>query len=106
MKKGLTFQTEEGIYSLRFSVNNLCKLEDLLGKPLAQLGDNVGLRELRTMFYCGITPSVTMEECGDIIGDIIEEKGIEEVNNLVTKALNISMGGDVSTVAPKGKKKV
>lgn len=108
MKKGITFQTETNIYSLRFSVNSLCKLEDLLGKPLSKLGDNVGLRELRTMFYCGITPSMTIEECGEVIDEIIEEKGIEELNNLLTKALNLSMGTE--SVAPievlQNKKKV
>ena len=106
MKKGVTFQTENGVYSLRFSINNLCKLEDLLGRPLAELGTNVGLREMRTMFYCGLTPSVSLEECGDIMGEVIEEKGVEELNSLLAKALNLGMGGDILNSPEMNKKKV
>lgn len=93
MKKGITFQTESGIYSLRFNVNSLCKLEDLLGRPLSKLGDNVGIRETRLMLYCGLTPSVSIEDCGEIMDEIITEKGVEELNNLMTKALNLAMNG-------------
>lgn len=106
MKKGITFQTNNEIYQLRFSVNNLCKLEDLLGKPLSKLGDNIGLRELRLMLYCGITPSMSLEECGEVLDDVIAEKGVEELNSILTKALNLSMGSTgVSPVEAVGHKK-
>ena len=98
MKKGLTFQTQNNIYSLRFSVNNLCKLEDLLGRPLSQLGDNIGLREMRTMFYCGLTPSMSLEQCGEVIDEILEEKGIDGLNDILDRALTLSIGS--GTVAP------
>lgn len=99
MKQFKTIQVGNNIYQFRYSINQLCALEDLLGKPVSQLGSNTGIRELRLMFYCGVTPKMTLEEAGDVMADIIEEKGIDYLSTLLSEAIEKSIG--TTTVAPE-----
>ncbi|MGL5460718.1 MAG: hypothetical protein ACRDBY_13970 [Cetobacterium sp.] len=105
MKKGLAFEVNGDIYTLRFTINELCNIEDLLGKPVSQLGEgSMGIKEMRVMFYCGLrgAKKYSMEEVGDLMSDIIEEKGNDYLNELLITAMGNSLGTGVEE--PQGKK--
>lgn len=93
MKKAVTFEVNGDIYSLRLDVNALCKIEDILGKPMSELGESMGLKDLRIVFSCGLSPKVSLEEAGDVMTGIIEEKGVEELNSIIEKAIQNSFNG-------------
>ena len=103
MKQGKTFEVSGEIYKLRFDINSLCELEDLLGRPVSQLGANMGIRELRTMFYCGLMPKHSLTDVGIMMSGLVEEQGMEKMQALITGALEDGLGSN--SVAPEIKKK-
>ena len=52
------FQVEGQDYTLSFGINSLCALEDKLGKTVTEIGalfgSNMGIRELRAVFWAGL----------------------------------------------------
>ncbi|MEP6827917.1 MAG: hypothetical protein ABJA10_07565 [Aestuariivirga sp.] len=64
----------EATYTLLFSVNALCNLEDRMGKPineiLSSMGENTGLKMLRSLLQCGLSqrhPEITEAIAGDLL---------------------------------------
>lgn len=105
MKKAYSFEVNGNIYQLRFNINSLCEIEDLLGKPLSKIGADMGIKEMRILFYCGLIPKMRLEDCGELMDIIIEEKGITGLNEIVEKSMALAnMGG--SPVPDEIKKKV
>lgn len=108
MQKGITFEADGNIYQLRFSVNNLVKVEELLGMPISKIGANSGFKELRVLVFCSILPSQSLSDCGDIMEAVIEEQGVDKLNSIIQKALELSLSGG-SAIPPEvieGKKKI
>ena len=113
MKKGLTFTAEGQMYQLRYDVNALCEIEDLLDKPISEIGQGTGMRELRTIFACGVLPKMQVNESGDVMSAYMMENGMDKLSELIMNALNLAMGEaqskqsleEVVNSAPKVRKK-
>lgn len=92
MKKGITFDCGGNIYQLRFSINNLCKIEDLMGKPISALQEgNVGMKDMRILLACAIVPAISLEGAGDLMEEIMEERGLEGLSKLIIDGLDKSL---------------
>lgn len=90
-KGEVSFQALGETWTLRYSTNALCEMEDLFGKSaieVAQLLDAEGgvkLRDLRAVFFCGLTDrheGVTERIAGNLIDDI----GMENAGPLIAEA--------------------
>jgi hypothetical protein len=75
MKGEVSFEASGETYTLQFSIDALCVLEEKLdmsvGKMAAKLADDPRLSFLRTVFWGGLQanhPKVTVKEAGDLIG--------------------------------------
>jgi hypothetical protein len=89
---------------LRYTTNNLCMLQDLMGgRPiteiLPQTDENgkivrearIGLQEARQMLYCGLKwedRGLTLEKCGDLIDDYGVQFIMEKVSEAMGAAFN------------------
>lgn len=60
LKGEVTLSVSEKVYTLAFSVNALCELEDHLGKPIARIADglndaaNVRLADVRAVLWAAL----------------------------------------------------
>lgn len=106
MKKYVSFELDNEVYQLRFGVNEMCDMEDLLNKPVSALGQNAGMKELRVMFYCGLRGTrkdITLEDTGVLMSEVIADKGIDFLQDVLAKAMELALGN--STPSPKAVKK-
>lgn len=98
MKK-LTIATKEDKYIVAFNINTLIDLEEELG-GFDKLGENVGLKELRAIFYHGLRKfqkDITIKEAGEVMSEVVDEKGLEDFVNEITGALTEAINGSPST---------
>jgi len=80
--------------TLRYGFNELCKLEDVLGRKITELNSvQWGAKEIRALLWIGLSredSSLTPERVGELIdmaGDIT--KLVEKI----AEALQLSLGG-------------
>lgn len=95
MKKFTVVQTENEIYKIRFGINQLILVEELLGRPINELGEGVGFKDLRTIVYCGLSSTMqdlTQEKAGDCFDDMVQAIGMEDLMTKVFEAINNAMG--------------
>jgi hypothetical protein len=96
-RKGeVEFTLGEKSYTLLFSINALCVLEERMGGgSFVELAnamrdpDKVGLSTLRTLFWSGLYErheELTEKEAGQLMHDL----GLVEASNLVMKAFTLS----------------
>lgn len=99
MKPYVTIELDK-LRTLKYGFNELCKLEDLFGKKITELGNmQWGAKEIRILLWIGLMhedKTLTLEKVGELIdmaGDIT--KVIEKV----AEALQLSFGGQKNAVA-------
>ncbi|WP_026478261.1 hypothetical protein [Alkaliphilus transvaalensis] len=93
MKKSIAIELDK-IRNLRFSTNNICQLEDLLGKPVSELQNGAGFKELRGMLYCGLKwedQNLTLDQAGDIMDESMADKGIGYISEKLAAALQLAL---------------
>jgi hypothetical protein len=76
--------------TIKFDLNTLISIEDSLGYSLAEMGENISIRVLRTMLTAGLIhedPELTEEK----VGSLITMDNMAEVQ----EALTIAMGGSL-----------
>ena len=65
-------------FTLSFSINAMCELEDLMGEPIARIAQGLGdagsvkISTVRALVWAALRdkhPEVTLEGAGDIIAD-------------------------------------
>ncbi|MBD1372497.1 hypothetical protein IC620_09020 [Hazenella sp. IB182357] len=86
---------------LKFTMNALSELEDVMGKPVTELG-NVGMKELRALLWAGLihqNPDLTLQEAGDLM----DLENIEYIGEKVAEAMNLAFPKEEGK---KGKKRV
>ena len=75
---------------LKYNMNALAELEDVLGKPMTQFSaENVGIKELRALVWAGLlheSPDLTLREAGDLI----DLDHLEEIVKKVSEALALA----------------
>lgn len=92
MKKYETIMVNDKEYKIRFSMNNIIQLEEMLGKGIADVTGG-SLSEVRAMIYCTITPKFeNVEEAGEWMDDILAENSMDYLIEHLTKAMELGMG--------------
>lgn len=76
--------------TIRFDLNTLIEVEDGLGHPLTELGDNVSIRAVRTLLTAGLRHE-DAELTELYVGSLITMDNMAEVQEALGKA----MGGSV-----------
>lgn len=88
-------KTNRNTYFIRFSINAHCEAEEMLGVPLTQLNENsMGMTALRTLLFVGLKYGgniVTMEKAGEIMEEVITEKGMEYFTKQISEATQKSL---------------
>ena len=83
----MAFMVGDEAYTLQFSTNAICELEDYLDKGLNVIVANMErLTTVRAMLWAGLRakhPNVTIKQAGDII----DRCGMAEVTDVIGKAL-------------------
>jgi hypothetical protein len=91
-KPFVTVETPDKIRRLRFGMNQLALLEDLIKRPVSQISaQNMGMKELRAAFFAGLSwdePGLTLEQAGDLIDDL----GLNIASVKVGEALELAFG--------------
>ena len=89
-------RTDDKVWSLHFSINALCALEDEIGAGRAVdiqtlIGESPSVSTLRTLFWAGLLehhPGVSKEEAGRIMSTL----GLIRSTEIVTQALLAAFG--------------
>lgn len=82
---------------LRYDVNAMCRIEDELAMPIAQIleslnGNGVSIKTIRTIFACGLVPAHGVDDAGAVMDEI----GIADASEYIGKAFQLAF--------PEGKK--
>lgn len=104
-RKGeVELEAGDSVYTLRFSTNAICSLEDDLGVGINELGEKMGdpsqfkLSMLRSIVRACLTDKVTAEAAGNII----DAAGIEATGEAIGKAFQAAFP-DVKASEGNGK---
>ncbi|WLR41672.1 hypothetical protein LC087_12440 [Bacillus carboniphilus] len=89
-------KTNQNAFFLRYPINAHCEAEEMLGFPITQLNEkNTGMTEFRTLVFVGLKYGgnpVSINEAGEIMGDVINEHGMEyftkQIQEAITKGFN------------------
>ena len=109
--KGAMIETSKEIYRLRFPVNAQVDIEDLCNETLISLlSKPIPMRPLRTVFYVGLKYGMkgqpfTLEESGDIMDEIIQEKGLSGITDALSIAVEQALGVATTDDTPSESKK-
>lgn len=76
--------------TIKFTLNTLIEVEDSLGHPLSEMGENVSIRTIRTLLTAGLKHE-DAELTEAFVGDLITMDNMKEVQD----ALAVAMGGSV-----------
>lgn len=107
---GVDFTANGKTYTLRFSTNALCELEDATGKGAIAVAEemnspnNVRIKTLRAMFWAGLTDcheGITIRDAGDIMGEI----GVDKAGPLIGEAFQAAFPDAEAGETEKGKPK-
>lgn len=85
--------------NIRLNTNALVKFEEILKKPLSEIGTAFGLKEIRAALYVGLVhedKDLTLET----VGDLIDNVGVEYVADKVGEALQLAIGKRVQDSDP------
>jgi hypothetical protein len=87
----ITFEAQGKTWTLVYTVNAICDLEEQTGQSIAELGAMLSgakpMTGMRALFWGGLRkhhPEVTLEGAGDLVQDI----GSKEAVRLFSEALN------------------
>ena len=90
MKKGVTIQLDKP-RTLRYGINALAKIEDIIGRPIMGLDlEKLGIKELLAIVYAGLyheDKNLTVSKVGDLIDDYSDLNEIaEKLGEALTEA--------------------
>ena len=92
MKAGVTIELDRP-RTIRYGINALSKVEDLIGKPITSLDlGNVGIKDLLAIIYAGLyheDKTLTVEKVGDIID---EYSDINTMAEKIGEAFTLAFG--------------
>lgn len=84
---------------IRYSMNNMCLLEEKLGYPVTQLNlSALGFIEIRAIVCCGLEDkhdlsSVKGKSQEEFVGDLIDEySSLDEVSEKIKEAFELAFG--------------
>lgn len=80
---------------LRLGINGLIELESVLGRPIAELSEGIGLTEIRTILYIALKwedKKLTEDKTGEVMDAYIEKHGFEGLGQMVGDLVSSAMG--------------
>ncbi|SHK48990.1 hypothetical protein [Paramaledivibacter caminithermalis] len=95
MKKFIPIEMDK-VRNLRLGINAICQIEDMTGKTITKLNENLGIKEFRIILYCALKwedKSLTLDKVGELMDEVIEKKGIDYLNEKLAEVLENSLGG-------------
>jgi len=90
VQRGTALITLDKERTIKFDLNTLIEVEDSLGYGLAEMGDKVSIRALRTLLTAGLRHE-DGELTEEYIGSLITMDNMKEVQD----ALAVAMGSSV-----------
>lgn len=88
-------KTNRNTYFIKFGINAHCEAEEILGFPITKLNeDNSGMLTLRTLLFVGLKyggKPVPMIQAGEIMEEVIEDKGMEYFTTQISEAIEKSL---------------
>ena len=92
MKKDVAITVGGKEYKIRFDMNNIVKLEEMLGKGISEIG-GTRLAEVRAMVFCTISPQFKkLEDAGNWMDEMLSEMTMDEFVEKMTEAMTLGMG--------------
>jgi hypothetical protein len=91
----VALQAGDKAYTMAFSINALCELEDVFGVPAPKLGnlfedaENISMKDVRKLVMVGLHdhhPEVSEKDAGVIAGDA----GLQECMSAIEKAFRLA----------------
>ena len=102
MKKTITVKANGRDINLKFGMNTLIDMEEITGKSIDAITTQFTLSDIRGIILACLRqdkPETTPREAGEVLDDLLDEVGMEEVAKLVTKGFEVSMGKMPTTKA-------
>jgi len=92
--------------SLRFGLNALVRIEEMIGKPISKLDlDNISVKDMRTIIYSGLfheDKNLTPEKVGELIDDYSDINTVaEKLGEAMTEAFGRKNGKKPVTAKEK-----
>jgi len=89
--------------NVKFGMNGLIELEELMGKPISEIENGFSMEDLRTFFYVGLKwedKDLTPEKVGDLMDQAIEknEEGFNYLAEVMTEAVEKALKTNQSTI--------
>lgn len=92
MNKAVSIQLDK-VRNLRYGINALCTIEDLLGKSISSLDlQNLSMKDLRLVIFAGLLHednTLTPEKVGALIDDY---SNIGEISQKLGEAFTLAFG--------------
>lgn len=100
----MKFEANGNAYELKYTVNGMADLEDVVGKPFSSIIGGSEYSSLRSAFYCGLVesmPKLTLKAAGDILNAYLSEgHDLGDAVGLIDKAID-----EAGFLGAQGKKK-
>lgn len=105
-KGEVSFEANGQSYTMRFSANALCELEDALDMGVTAVAiqmsspENLRMRTVRAVLWAGLRdhhPNITQQEAGELVMEITFPKALE----LIGKAFEIAFHQEPVKVRPQ-----
>jgi hypothetical protein len=106
LKGEVSFEANDQSYTMRFSTNALCELEDALDMGINAVAeqlskpDTLRLKTVRAVFWAGLRdhhPGMTVDDAGNLVSDITMPKALE----LIGKAFELTFQDAPKVRPPK-----
>ena len=104
-KGEVEFALDKKVYTLRFSINAMCHLEDATGGSVVELANmmsdpsKLSLRTLRTVFWCGLRDHHEAMTETDA-GRVMDELGLVEAAQKVVEAFTLAFPEAANAPSP------
>ncbi len=85
--------------NIKFNYNALIKLEEDFGIDINKMDKEMKLSDVRKLLYCGLLhedESLTLEQVGDIIDEIMDKHGMEYVGAKIAEAFQKAFGNSIA----------
>lgn len=93
--KTVLLEASDKARNLKLSANAVCELEEKHGLKFDELQNGGGFREMRLILYALLkweNKNITLEEAGEIMDKVVEEKGFQYLGDKIAEAVNAYFG--------------
>lgn len=106
MKKSVAIELDKA-RNLRYGMNALCTIEEIIGKPISALNLNsLSMKELRAILYAGLVyedKTLTEESVGALIDDY---SNIKDISIKLGEAFTLAFGERKNEKSPQKTTKI